>query len=306
MTQKLTIVVTGASGLLGRAVVGQLKSRGHAVFGTALTRAKDGLQKLDLTDFAAMEEFLKKVAPQVVVHCAAERRPDACQSDHEGVLKLNAEVPRALARLCRAADALLIYISTDYIFDGKNPPYETDAKPNPLNFYGVSKLRGEEAIMEEAKEGAKTVSLRVPVLYGEAETPSESAVNVLLKAVQSLDPIEMDHYAIRYPTNVADVARVIADLSEKQCIENVDVTGIRQFSAPEKMTKYDMCKVYGELLGAPITHLKPVSSEPVSATANRPYDCHLSTKSLEELGINCGCISFKKWWAAKLSKGVKQ
>lgn len=126
----------------------------------------------------------------------------------------------SLASACAARDILLIYISTDYVFPGKpgDAPYEADAKPAPPNMYGQTKLDGEQATLEAFDEAGKRgsgVVLRVPVLYGDAEMPGESAVNVLMDAVWKAQDgkgdggrIKMDHWALRYPTNTEDVGRV--------------------------------------------------------------------------------------------------
>lgn len=110
-----------------------------------------------------------------------------------------------------------MYISTDYVFPGKpgDAPYETTAEPLPGNLYGQTKLDGERATLEAYSQAGKkgsAVSLRVPVLYGQADTPGDSAVNTLMDAVwkaQTQDSkVTMDHWSLRYPTNTEDVARV--------------------------------------------------------------------------------------------------
>jgi S-adenosylmethionine synthetase len=137
---------------------------------------------------------------------------------------LNVAATRALAKLCAANSIVLLYISTDYVFPGTegDAPYHVTSEPKPSNLYGETKLGGEKAVLEEyEKQGDKSsglgVVLRVPVLYGEAESPAESAVNVLMDAVwkaQEKDAsIKMDHWAIRYPTNTEDVARVCEGMS---------------------------------------------------------------------------------------------
>lgn len=124
-----------------------------------------------------------------------------------------------LAKLCATRNIFLIYISTDYVFPGKpgDAPYEADATPAPTNFYGQTKLDGEHAMLDEYKNAGKTglgVALRVPVLYGDAEMPTESAVNVLMDVVWTAQEpgakVKMDHWALRYPTNTEDVGRVCA------------------------------------------------------------------------------------------------
>jgi dTDP-4-dehydrorhamnose reductase len=124
---------------------------------------------------------------------------------------------KSLAQLAADRDIFVIYISTDYVFPGVpgDAPYEADAEPRPTNLYGQTKLDGERAVLETfakaGKEGLGVV-LRVPVLYGNAETPAESAVNVLMDALwkaqtQGIE-VQMDHWAIRYPTNTEDIGRV--------------------------------------------------------------------------------------------------
>jgi dTDP-4-dehydrorhamnose reductase len=122
-----------------------------------------------------------------------------------------------LAKLCAAQSNFLIYISTDYVFPGTegDAPYEATSTPKPPNLYGETKHEGEKAVLAEYEAAGKAgwgVVLRVPVLYGEAESPAESAVNVLMnsvwKAQEKDSGVKMDHWAIRYPTNTEDVGRV--------------------------------------------------------------------------------------------------
>ncbi|KAI8140380.1 RmlD-like substrate binding domain-containing protein [Fennellomyces sp. T-0311] len=297
----MKIIVTGASGLLGRAVVQQFKQAGHEVVGTALSRAdKAGLVKLDLTDNQAVEAFIKEQKPNVVVHCAAERRPDVAEKDHEGTLKLNVQVPRTLATLCKAENAMLVYISTDYVFDGTSPPYQVDDKPNPLNFYGKSKLGGEEAVREVDPQA---VILRVPVLYGETEYNGESAVNILLDALKDQsNTTDMDNVGLRYPTNVKDIARVINDMAVKR-VEQGDskISGTFHFSGEELYTKYTMCEVFAKILNVPIGHLRPQNEISSSAATSRPKDAHLSNARLTEVGIDTTQVPFEQWWTTYLS-----
>ena len=136
--------------------------------------------------------------------------------DPEGTKLLNVRASGTLAKLCAQRSTLLIYISTDYVFAGRpgDAPFEADSATGPTNLYGQSKLDGEHAVLDEYKAAGREglgVALRVPVLYGSATNPAESAVNVLMTAVQKAQEgahIKMDHWAIRYPTNTEDVGRI--------------------------------------------------------------------------------------------------
>lgn len=148
---------------------------------------------------------------------AANRYPDKCDNDPEGTRALNVAATGALATLCAEKDIFLLYISTDYVFPGTpgQAPYNITDKPSPPNFYGQTKLDGEDALLDAyAKAGkvASGVCLRVPLLYGEGRN-DESAVNVLMDSVMKEhapgDKVtKVDHWALRYPTNTEDVGRV--------------------------------------------------------------------------------------------------
>jgi dTDP-4-dehydrorhamnose reductase len=148
---------------------------------------------------------------------AANRFPDKVDKDPDAAKALNVAATKSLAKLCAARSILLIYISTDYVFPGTpgDAPYEVDDIPKPTNLYGQTKLEGEHVVLEEYAEAGKDgfgIVLRVPVLYGHAETPAESAVNILMDSVWKAKTqgakMKMDHWALRYPTNTEDVGRL--------------------------------------------------------------------------------------------------
>lgn len=163
----MKVVVTGASGLLGRAVFAHLASlddgQRHQVSGLANSRAAPPLTQVDLLDAGALRSHLQDFKPDVVIHCAAERRPDVVEKEPERSQELNVDVPARLADMSKEMDFRLIYISTDYVFDGSKPPYMVDSEPNPLNAYGTSKLLGERMVRERGQDGM-VACLRVPVL----------------------------------------------------------------------------------------------------------------------------------------------
>lgn len=279
------IMVTGATGLLGRAVVKQLELTGHEVIATGFSRASERVHKLDLTAPLDVEAFIAREQPQVIVHCAAERRPDVSEQNPQAALALNLTASQALAMAAKANNAWLIYISTDYVFDGTQPKYAEDAATHPVNFYGESKLKGEEIVLDTSADFAV---LRLPILYGQVEKLSESAVLVLVNQLIERRAQGVDHWAIRSPTSTADIAQAI-DKMIAQHIEHSTVQGIYHFSAIETMTKYQMLLTLGEMLQLSTTHLTPESTP--TDNAKRPRDCTLSCTRLAALGI-CSEINF--------------
>jgi S-adenosylmethionine synthetase len=255
---------------------------------------------------------------------AANRFPDKCDKDPEGTIALNVAASASLAKLCAASSIILIYISTDYVFPGTegDAPYEVTSTPKPPNLYGETKLGGEKAVLEEYERASKKgwgVVLRVPVLYGEAESPAESAVNVLMDAVwkaQEGNAVKMDHWALRYPTNTEDVARVCQGPSAQSPVWNLltfpaldlatkfletedkaKLPTILQFSSEDKFTKYEICQLFGEIMGLPLDGMEAnTEGNDPKASVQRPYDCHLSSRALKDLGINTATMDFTGWW----------
>lgn len=212
-----------------------------------------------------------------------------------------------LAQASSTHDALLIYISTDYVFPGVQgeAPYTTTSTPKPTNIYGQTKLDGERAVQKYPK----TTSLRVPVLYGEtdpADNNSESAINVLLDALwkaQKEPGLKMDDWAIRTPTNTADVGRVCVDIARYYADSDSKlVPPILQFSSADRMTKYEMCRVFGEIMALPLDGIVAVKDggKPGPDGTLRPFDCHMDTSELEKMGISVETVDFVAWWRRKL------
>ena len=277
------ILITGATGLLGRPVLRACSAnRDWRVTGTSFRRTGPGLERLDLSQTEQIPAFLDRLAPDVIIHSAAERRPDVSEKDPEGTQRLNVGATAALARWAAARGAFLVYISSDYVFDGTTPPYTPGSPTHPINAYGQSKLDGEQAVRAA---GGGAAILRVPILYGEVEELGESPVTVLAKNMLNARPGErlaMEHWATRYPTHTSDVAAVLRQMVERR-LAGGSLGGIFHWSGDEPMTKHDMALAYAPLLGFDPARLVPDARPP--AGAPRPKDCHLDTSDLERLGI---------------------
>ncbi|GLB42055.1 putative rmlD substrate binding domain [Lyophyllum shimeji] len=301
----LRVIVTGASGVLGAAVRDAFMKAHHEVLGLSHTRSGEGLVQLDLTKRDEVEKVFQGFKPNWVIHCAAERRPDVAEKDPGGTRVLNAQVPELLASLSRELKYTLVYISTDYVFDGTSPPYTPSSPTNPLQLYGQTKRDGELAVL--GVDGASVVVLRLPVLYGPAPKNSDSAINILLDVVQdqSGKTYKMDHYATRYPTNVLDIGQFLVRLSG--CKK--PIPPILHYSAAEPFTKYEICLVFAKILGLPHGHIIPDAEPPSGPGATtRPRDCQLYTRETEDLRIgeegdpSLGLSLFEEWWTTYLGK----
>lgn len=279
----MRILITGASGLLGRSVFQQLDANpALEVTGTAFSRADGQLLPLDLTDGDRLRELLREIHPQLVIHCAAERWPDRCAENPDAAWRLNVDSTARLAQLCCESGAQLVYISTDYVFDGSAPPYFADDKPNPINFYGRSKLAGEEAVLANGDHWV----LRLPWLFGPVRYLEESGITALLDTVRSGKPAALDDWAIRFPTSVEDVARVLEQCAEKIAAGPAEFSGIYQWSGDTACTRFQLAGMVAEACGLPAAHLsgkqEPDYAEP------RPQNCQLDKSRLTTLGISAG------------------
>jgi S-adenosylmethionine synthetase len=295
----MKVIVTGASGVLGSAVLNAFETAGHDVVGLGHSRVIGKIQKVDLTKVDEVNTFFNKFKPNWVIHCAGERRPDVVEKDPGAVQQLNAEVPGYLASLSKQLRFTLVYISTDYVFDGTSPPYTPSSATNPLQLYGKSKRDGELAVL--GVDGAEVIILRVPILYGPAPKNSDSAINILLDIVQdqSGKTYKMDHYATRYPTNIIDIASFLVRLTSI----NGPIPPILHYSGDEPFTKYEICLTFAKILGLPHKHIIPDAEPPTGeGAATRPRDCQLYTKETENLGVegDLGLSLFEEWWSERL------
>ncbi|MCL6503096.1 MAG: dTDP-4-dehydrorhamnose reductase, partial [Pirellulales bacterium] len=213
----MTALVTGATGMLGRDIVPELAGRGHDV--TAL-----GHQDLDITDVRAARECVAGLRPDIVVNCAAYTRVDDAEREKAAAFDTNALGPRNLALASREARAILLHISTDYVFDGaKEDPYTIWDAPSPINVYGISKSWGENYIRSLL---AEYYLVRTSWLFG---SHGRNFVGTMLEVgrerARSLNPtisVVADQHGS--PTYTVDLAKACADLLETGCFGIYHVT----------------------------------------------------------------------------------
>jgi len=304
MIQK--VLVTGASGMLGRSILKLLTTSKenrdkYECIGTGLSRAEPPLVKLDLLDSFAINKLMDQIKPNIVIHCAAERRPDRVSQNPNLANALNVTSTGILAEQCERINATIIYISTDYVFDGGivtnvMPPYYPDSDPSPINEYGKSKWEGEIVARNNCN---KTIIVRVPVLYAtDCQDLGESASLIVAKALQassdSTGPrkiVKVDDWGLRFPTLVDDVASVVqllldakddllVDRGETQTqtqSKTQSKTKARCFhvSSTESCTKYQLVKLMGEIMNVDTSHVLADSEPPEGAVRpkNTQLDC---------------------------------
>jgi len=279
------VLITGASGLLGRSLVTIFKDKGWSVTGTSFTRERKDLISIDLTKHDDVSKLVSQVKPNVIIHAASERRVDAANKNPEKTTALNEHATEHLAKLAKQHGAWFLYISTDYVFDGKNPPYKPDSKTNPLNFYAKTKLAGENAVRRVLTE--KYCILRIPVLYGAVETLEESGITALAELVRMGKSVKVDNWAMRFPTFTDDVAYACAQLCQIGLTSKF--SGVYHFSGDEGFTKYQQVLLICKLWDVKPTFVAPDDNAPKDIPNDpnaRPQNCKMDCSSSRVLGIS--------------------
>lgn len=275
------ILLTGASGVLGRAIKKELTTNSDwSVLGLGYQRVFGDLQKCDLTNKDEVIAIFESFKPTFVIHAAAERRPDQIEGNPKAASNLNILATEQVCNLAMEYNAVVLFISTDYVFDGSFPPYSHTDTPNPLNTYGRLKLQGEQITLAA---NSKNLVLRVAMLYGYVSYLNESPVTCLFPKAMDLSTTSYhDDYLRRYPTHVDDLAHIIRLLLKRKS-EDEDLKGIFQWNGNECYTKFGMAREMTKVFGLTNDHLKPFKSE---SDAKRPHDCQLLNNRLENLNIS--------------------
>lgn len=254
----MKVIVTGATGLLGQQVVKEYKKRGYKVF--PLTR-KD----LDITNYEAVKTTIGAIKPDLVINCAAYTDVDKAESETEAAYCVNGLGPRLLANACRVNNAVLVQISTDYVFNGKSErPYLVSDTPDPINVYGTSKLMGEQGVRES---GCLFYIVRTSWLFGPG---GKNFVDTILKLAQENDTIRVVNDQKGCPTYTPDLARAIADLTATELYGTYHITNAGA------TTRYEWAKKIIESAGLK-TKIEPCGSSEFMFQALRPRNSALDS-----------------------------
>ena len=265
----MKVLVTGAGGMLGRIFCQQLKDK-NEIYGIDI---RPGFTEIDITEKQALWDFVKKAQPQVIVHTAACTDVDGCELNPKKAYEVNAEGTKNLASACNVVNALIVYISTDYVFDGeKRSAYIESDKPNPVNIYGKSKLRGEEYTKEICKN---FLIVRSSGLFGKN---GKNFVDAILKNAQSSEKLKVVDEQYNCPTYVDDLAAAVINLiyKKKSGIYHITNNGICSW--------YEFAKEILKTTGIR-KEVIPIKSEECGRLAKRPKMSALSCdKYTEDIG----------------------
>lgn len=281
--------VTGVGGQLGHDVMNELKSRGHEGVGSDIQPEYSGVQdgsdvcsmpyvQMDITDAASVENVLKDVDPDVVVHCAAWTAVDAAEDEENKakVFAINAQGTENIARICKELDCKMIYISTDYVFDGQGTtPWTPDCKDYaPLNIYGESKLKGELAVSSALE---KYFIVRIAWVFG---LNGKNFIKTMLNVGKKFDTVRVVNDQIGTPTYTLDLSRLLVDMAESDKYGYYHATNEGGY-----ISWYDFtCEIFRQ--AGYKTNVVPVTTEEYGLSkAARPFNSRLDKSKLTEAGF---------------------
>lgn len=263
----IKVLVTGAKGQLGSDVVNELTKRGIEAIGV-------DVEEMDITDEGACRNVIGQTAPDAVIHCAAYTAVDAAEDNAELCRKINGEGTRNIAKVCKNLDIKMMYISTDYVFNGEGEtPWQPDDAREPLNVYGQAKYEGELA-MEELL--TRYFIVRIAWVFG---VNGSNFVKTMLRLGKANGAVSVVNDQIGSPTYTYDLARLLVDmiLSERYGRYHATNEGLCSW--------YEFAVEIFKQAGMPEVQVTPVDSDQFPAKAKRPTNSRISKEKLSENGF---------------------
>lgn len=264
----MKVLITGANGQLGHDVVLELKRRGH-------TPVITDREEMDITDRKSVNEFMENVMPEAVIHCAAYTAVDKAEEDVAACRLINADGTRNIAEACARINSKLMYISTDYIFDGEGErPWEPDDKVTvPLNVYGQTKYEGEIAVRENVE---RFFIVRIAWVFG---INGSNFIKTMLRLGRQNGAVKVVNDQIGSPTYTEDLAVLLCDMIE------TDKYGCYHATNEGFCSWYDFaCEIF-KAAGMDNVTVTPVSSEEFPVKAKRPHNSRMSKDKLDANGF---------------------
>ena len=281
--------VTGVGGQLGHDVMNELAKRGHEGVGSDIAPVYSGVAdgsavcsmpyvSLDITDAQAVERVLREVNPDAVIHCAAWTAVDMAEDDDkvELVRRVNAGGTRNIAEVCKALDCKMLYLSTDYVFDGQGTePWKPDCKDyRPLNVYGQTKLEGELAVSQILE---KYFIVRIAWVFG---LNGKNFIKTMIQVGKTHDTVRVVNDQIGTPTYTFDLARLLVDMCETEKYGYYHATNEGGY-----ISWYDFCVEFYKQYGLS-TKVVPVTTQEYGLSkASRPFNSRLDRTKLVEAGF---------------------
>ena len=263
----MKILVTGSAGLVGRQVVKDL-SVTHEVF-SCYNKSKPEFgipTKMDLLNYEMISNVLSEKNPDIVIHLGAMTGVDLCEKEKIFASEINTKATEIIAKECSKLNAFLVYVSTDYVFDGNLGMYKEDDIVNPLGFYGKSKLEGEKVVQNFSTNWCIA---RTSTPFGLHPTKKSFPIWVI-ENLQKQKQIDVLIDQFTSPTYIPNLSRMLIEISERH------ITGIIHAAGASKISRYEMASLVSDKLNLDGTLLKQISINKMEWVAQRPKDSSLN------------------------------
>jgi len=264
---KLKFLVTGSAGLIGHQVVKDL-SETHEVF-SCYNKSKPEFgipTKMDLLNHEMISNVLSEKNPDIVIHLGAMTAVDLCDTQQDNALKINSQATEILAKECSKINSFMVYVSTDYVFNGNSGLYKENDVTNPLGFYGKSKLLGEKSIQNFSSNWCIA---RTSTPFGLHPTKKSFPIWVI-ENLQKQKQIDILTDQFTSPTYVPSLSRMLIEISERH------LTGIIHVAGASKISRYEMASLVSDKLGLDGKLLREISINDIKWEAQRPKDSSLN------------------------------
>jgi dTDP-4-dehydrorhamnose reductase len=270
----LKLLITGASGLYGSKLAQLALAKGYEVYSADIQSLTvyGNFVKLDISGKEQVAEAFKSIKPDVVVHAATLTDVDKCELNRELAWKVNVEGTKNIVEAAKSLDSFLIYISTDYVFSGEKGCYTETDKPNPINYYGVTKLKAEEIV----KTQTEYFIARPSVIYG--ATSAAGKVNFALWLIETLRKGERAKIVTdqwNTPTLNTNLAEMTLEAVERR------LTGIYHLCGATRVSRFEFAQRIAEAFGLDKGLIDKVLSSQFSWPAKRPMDSSLDTSKAQ-------------------------
>ena len=285
---KNRIIVTGSNGMLGQRTVEYYSSKENIELLATSVEDKSVISSVDFIscDIKSRENIKKVIydyCPDFIIHTAAFTNVDLSEKMREDAWKINVKGVEYIAEAARAIDAMIIHISTDYIFDGKNGPYDENALPNPIGYYGRTKLASENALKIS---GTLFTILRTNVLYGIVLNSRPDFVRWVINSLRNNEKIRIVKDQINNPTFIDDLVQAISKIIEFR------KTGIYNIGGKEFLSRFEFTNRIAEFFKLDKNLITPIITEELNQPARRPLKSGLwILKAETELGYKPHSIS---------------
>jgi dTDP-4-dehydrorhamnose reductase len=281
MVDTMKILITGAMGLLGHRIIEHCLQEGLEVCATdvvipSVVHKDDAVTwvKMDITELPSTVSILDNTKPDVVINTAAMTDVDQCEVAKEAAWKINVEGARNLAGVCEKIGAHLVHLSTSYVFDGEKELYDEEDEPNPLNYYGITKLKGEEAVKSTTSNWCIA---RTDFVFGWGRIDRPNLAQLVIMNLEKRQSVKVVTDQYNSPTLNTNLSEMVLDIAKRH------VQGIINTAGSTRINRFDFARKISKVFDLDEKYIEPVLSAEFSWKAKRPKDASVNVSKAKRI-----------------------